>query len=276
MSLKEKIVKHRKKTFKKHYKVGLCLSGGGAKGFAHMGAFKAFEEYGITFDAVAGSSAGSLFGALYCSGLKYEDMYKLTGDIKDSDFRHNKLKFLPSNMDALASTIENIFPYKKLEDLKIPLYVVAVDIRSGKEIHFSNGDLIPILTGSCAIPGIFVPVRYKNMILVDGGVCNNVPADVLRDEGCDFVITVDCNCARGSGTNSNSIFTQFTTTVGIMMANNSKKGKNLSDIIICPDMRRYKSLKIISKNDMIEEGYRATKELMPEIENLFMGKYRKR
>ncbi len=276
MGLTQRRIEAKKKRFKKHYKVGLCLSGGGARGFAHLGAFKAFEEYGIKFDIVAGTSAGSLFGALYCSNMKYEDMYKLTCDIKDSNFRHNKLKFLPSKMNALSNTIKRILPYDDLKDLKIPLYVVAVDLRSGKEIHFSNGDLATILTGSCAVPGVFVPVRYKNMVLVDGGVCNNVPSDVLREAGCDFVVTIDCNCTRGRGTNSNNLFTQFATSIGIMMANNSKNGKILSDIIIYPDMRKYKSLKIISKNDMIEEGYRATIALMPEIEKLFMGKYHKR
>lgn len=276
MSFKEKRNLKKIARFKKKHKVGLCLSGGGARGFAHLGAFKAFEENGIHFDMVAGTSVGSLFGALYCTGMSYEDMLKSTHNVKDRDFRQSKLKFLPSSMDALTNTIRRIMPVDRIEDLKIPLYVVAVDLRSGKEKHFSSGELSPILTGSCAIPGIFMPVKYKNMVLVDGGVCNNVPADVLRLAGCDFVITIDCNCTRGSGTTSNNIFTQFATSIGIMMAQNSKNGQNLSDIVICPDMKRFKSLKIISKYDMIENGYRATIELMSEIKQLFMGELNKR
>jgi len=114
------------------------------------------------------------------------------------------------------------------------------------------------------------------MVLIDGGVKNNIPADVLRMNGCDFIITVDCNCNRGSGTNSDKLFTQFATSVGIMMVNNSKRGIELSDIIICPNLKRFKSLSLDGKDDMIKEGYRAAVEMMPEIQKLFAGKYKKK
>ncbi len=263
------------KKFKKKHKVALCLSGGGTRGFSYIGAFKAFEDYNIEFDAIAGTSAGSLFGALYASGLKYEDMYKLTYGIKDKDFRHSKLGFLPSGLDGLQNIIKRVMPVSRIEQLKIPYFAVAVDLKSGKEIHFSTGELSKVIAGSCAIPGVFLPVKYKNMTLVDGGVTNNIPADVLRDEGYDYIVTIDCNCTRGSGTNSENLVTQFRTSIGIMMANNSKNGKILSDIVICPDLKRFKSLKINGKNDMIKEGYRATVEKMPEIIKLFTGKLKK-
>ena len=91
MKLREYFKKRKLNRFKKKYKVGLCLSGGGTRGFAHLGAFKAFEECGIEFDAVAGASAGSLFGALYATEMKYEQMYKLSKNVKNSDFRKSKL-----------------------------------------------------------------------------------------------------------------------------------------------------------------------------------------
>jgi len=155
------------------------------------------------------------------------------------------------------------------------LFVVAVDIKTGEEVDFCSGDIATIVSGSCAIPGIFLPVKYKNMVLIDGGARNNIPADVLKMNGCDFVVTIDCNCTRGGGTNSNNMFTQFTTSVGIMMVNNSIRGRKFSDIIICPDMRRFNSLKIIDKDAMIEEGYKATMEMMDDIEKLFSGGMKK-
>ena len=265
-----------KKKFKKKFKVGLCLSGGGTKGFSYIGAFKAFEEYGIEFDMVAGTSIGSLFGAIYASKTDLNKIKDISKSLKNKDFRHSKLGILPSSMDKLQELISQVLAVKKAEDLKIPYFAVAVDLKTGKEIHFSSGDLTKIITGSCAIPGVFLPVKYRNMTLIDGGVRNNIPADVLKMNGCDFVVTIDCNCARGGGTNSDKLFTQFSTSVGIMMVNNSKQGTELSDIIICPDLKKYKSLSLEGKDEMIKEGYRATVEMMPEIQKLFLGKYRKR
>lgn len=276
MHIKEYLEKRRKKKFKKKYRVGLCLSGGGTRGFAHLGAFKAFEEAGIEFDMVAGTSAGSLFGALYATKMKYADMLTLASGVKNSDFRNAKLKFLPSKMDNLNQLIKSIFPVRRIEELKIPFFAVSVDLKTGEEIHFKEGELAPILSGSCAIPGVYYPVKYKNMTLIDGGVKNNIPADVLRDNGCDFVVTIDCNCTRGRGTKSENFFTQFMASVGIMNVNNSNKGKALSDIVICPNMEKFASMKVKDRIEMINEGYRATKEMMPYIENLFSGRFKKR
>lgn len=276
MGLKAFFKKRKTKKFRKKHKIGLCLSGGGARGFAFLGAFKAFEEYGIKFDAVAGCSTGSIFGAVYASGMPIDEVLNKTVDISTKDFRNSKLGFLPSKMDRLGETLKSILPVKKIEELPLPYYAVAVDLRTGNEMHFSEGDLVPIITGSCAIPGVFVPVKYKGMVLVDGGVLNNIPADVLKENGCDYVVTIDCNSTRGGGTNSNSLVTQFFTSVGIMMVNNSKKGQKCSDILVCPDMQKFSSLKIVNKEEMIKQGYVATKAMMPEILKLFEGKVKKK
>ncbi len=276
MKLSEKIKIKKKKKFREKYKIGLCLSGGGVRGFAHMGAFKAFEEYGIKFDMVAGTSAGSLFGMLYASNYSYADMYKLTNSIKTADFKKSKLGFLPSKMDLLQNLIQTIAPVEKLEQLPIPLFVVAVDIRTGREMDFSTGSIAPILAGSCAVPYVFYPVKYKDMLLVDGGVLNNIPADVLRENGCDFVITIDCNCARGQGTTSNKFTSQLSACFGIMLASNSKNGIKNSDIVICPKLSNYNFLKLKEKDAIIQEGYDAVIRILPEIEKLLMGEYRKK
>lgn len=276
MSFKSFLEERAKKKFKKKYKVGLCLSGGGTKGFSYLGAFKAFKEYGIEFDMVAGTSAGSLFGAIYASQMDISKIKDATKGLKSRDFRSSKLGILPSSMDKLHDLIEQVIPIKKAEELKIPYYAVAVDLKTGKEVHLNNGNLASIITGSCAIPGVFLPVKFKNMTLIDGGVKNNIPADVLKMNGCDFVVTIDCNCSRGGGTNSEKLFTQFSTSVGIMMVNNSIKGIELSDLIICPDLKKYKSLSLDGQDEMVKEGYRATVEMMPEIIKLFHGKHKKR
>lgn len=276
MALKEYLRERKKKKFKKKYKVGLCLSGGGTKGFCNLGVFKAFEEMGITFDAVAGTSAGSLFGSLYASGFKYEDMYKFTRNIKNSNFRKSKLGFLPSKMDILIENIKAVLPYTKIQDMPIPFYIVSADLKTGKQVVLDEGDIAYSIAGSSAIPGVYFPVKYKGMTLIDGGVVNNIPADILRARGCDFVITVDCNSTRGGGTTSTNLFTQFTASIGIMMKNNSTEGLRLSDLIIAPDLSKFNSLNVAGKDEMIEIGYLATMELKDEIEKIFLGKVKKR
>lgn len=276
MGIKKYLKKRKKIKFRKKFKIGLCLSGGGTRGFAHLGAFKAFEENGITFDMIAGTSAGSLFGVLYAAGLSYEEIDKLTQGVKETEIRKAKLGFLPSSTDKLQALINERLPVKMIEKLKTKFFAVAIDLKTGEEIHFSKGDISPIIAGSCAVPGVFLPVKYKNMNLIDGGVKNNIPADVLRLNGCDFVITIDCNSTRGGGTSSEKFHTQFLTSIGIMMVNNSSKGLSNSDIIIRPNMKTFKSSKLHGREEMINEGYNAVIQVLPEIESLFSGEYKKR
>lgn len=275
MYIKKQEIQKKQEKFRKKHKVGLCLSGGGTRGFAYIGAFKAFEEFGIKFDAVAGCSIGSVLGAVYASGMSVEEMCDKTKEIKTRNFRSQKLGFLPSKMERLAETINQLLPVKRIEELKIPFSAVAVDVKTGKEVHFMNGNLVSVITASCAIPGVFVPVKYKGMTLVDGGVLNNVPADILKEMECDYIVTLDCNSTRGEGTKSSNIVSQYIATIGIMTANNSQKGHALSDVLICPNMKNFSSLKIVDKEEMIEQGYIATKDKIPEILQLFSGKLKK-
>lgn len=275
MSLFSYIKEKKQKKFREKHKIGLCLSGGGTRGFSYIGVFKALQENNIKFDAIAGTSAGSLFGALYASGMTYQEMCKCANNVKNSDFRKPKLGFLPSKMDKLQEKLKEVLPVKKAEELKIPYYAVAVNLKTGKEVHFHEGNLASIIAGSCAIPGVFCPVKYKNMTLIDGGVSNNIPVDVLKENGCDLVVTIDCNCTRGGGTSSESLITQFVTSIGIMMVNNSKKGLKLSDLLICPKLTQFNSLDVSGKEEIIKEGYRATMEMMPAIKSLFDGKLKR-
>lgn len=268
--------KRKEKKFRKKHKVGLCLSGGGTRGFAFLGVFKAFEENGITFDMVAGTSVGSLFGAMYSAGLTYEEMLKYASKLKTNDFKRTKLAFLPSKLDGLQNIINSILPDQRIEDLSLPFFAVAVDLRTGKEVDFSSGELAPILAGSCSVPWVFVPVKYKNMLLVDGMVLNNVPADVLLDNGCDYVVTVDCNSSRVKGTNSNNIFTLAFTSMNIMMSNTSSKGKKISDILIELDLSKFSPMSVKGREEMIEIGYNATIKKIDEIKALFTGGFNKK
>lgn len=257
---------------KKKKKIGLCLGGGGTRGYAHLGALKAFEEYGIKFDVVAGTSVGSLVGALYCSNVKFERMYEISKTIQPKEIRKSKFGFMPSSTAGLQNLIKDNVPFENLEDLPTKLFVVAVDLKTGVEYNFEHGEIASLVAGSCAVPAIFTPVPYKDYYLIDGGVMNNIPANVLKEDGCDIVITVDVNSTRGSGTDSTRTMDTIMASFGIMMKNNSKSGYTYSDIIIKPDIKKYKSTKIEGADEMIQEGYNATMALMPQIMQLIKSK----
>ena len=252
--------------------IGLCLGGGGARGFAHLGALKAFEEYGINFDMVAGCSVGSCAGAFICAGKSFKQTYNIAKELQVKDIKRNKIKFMPSSTEGLEELISNNIKQKNIEELPKKLFIVSVDAKTGKEIVFDSGSLSKAVAGSCAVPGVFYAVNYNNMTLIDGGVMNNIPADVLRKRGCDVVITVDVNSTRGVGTNSDKFYDIFLASIGIMMKNNSKQGYLYSDIVIQPDMKRFKSSKLDGYEAMVEEGYNATVSAMPEILKLIKSK----
>ena len=255
--------------FGRKIKVGIAFGGGGTRGFSHLGAIKAFEEFGIKFDYVAGTSAGSLVGAFYAAGYTYKQMYEIIKNVKERDIRKNIIPFTPSKIDGIGELIIDNLGDINIEDLKIPFSAVAVDIKSTKEICLAKGNLAKAVMGSCAVPGIFTPVVYKDMILCDGGLQNTIPADVPRYFGCDYVISVDVNKSRTYGTDSTKVLDVLTCSIRILMKSNAVRGYVNSDVIIAPETKRFKSTKTDGMDDMIEEGYKAAIDMMPKIIAIF-------
>lgn len=264
----------RKKEKLKHkrVKIGLALGGGGARGFAHLGAIKAFEENHIDFDFVSGTSAGSFAGALYCAGFSYKQMYEAAKELKRKDIKPNRFLFMPSKMESFEGVIRGIIGDISFEELKKPFAAVAVDLISTDEIVITKGSVAKAVTGSCAVPGIFVPVELDNMHLADGGLQNTIPSDVPRMFDCDYVVAVDVNPARGSGTNSLKMIDVLSASMRILMKSNAIKGYLNADIVIQPETKRFSSTKLDGLEEMIEEGYAATMEKMPEILDLISKK----
>ena len=253
---------------KKPIRVGLALSGGGARGVGHIGAIKAFEENGIKFDYVAGTSAGSIVGALYAYGLTSEQMIQEANKISAKDIRTSKIPFVPSKTEGMELIIASIIQSAKFSDLKLPFCAVATDVKSGTEIYLTKGDVAKSVCASCAVPGIFSPVEIDNYLLFDGGLMNNIPSNVPKQHGCDVVIAVDLNSTRGQGTESTKYFDLMMASVRIMMKSNSLKGYLNADVMIKPDLKKYKSTKLESINDLVQETYNATIFKMDEIKQL--------
>lgn len=257
--------------YKKHKKVkiALVLSGGGARGFAHLGAIKAFEEFGLEFDFVSGTSAGSLVGAFYAAGYKFDDMLDVARKFDAKDIRTSKLVFVPSKTDGLENVIKSNLGDINIEDLKLPFTATAVDLKSTDEICLTKGNLAKAVAASCCVPAVFQPVEHNGRNLCDGGLRNTMPADIPRLFGCDYVVSVDVNKSRLYGTDSTKLLDVIGCTIRILMESNVDKGYEYSDIVLKPETKRFKSTKSEGYLDMIEEGYRETISKMPEIIKLF-------
>lgn len=257
---------------KKYRKIGLALGGGGARGFALIGAVRAFEEANIKFDYISGTSIGSVVGAMLAFGVTSQEMQDIATKIRVKDIRKNVIPFMPSSTENIEKIITQTVGDINIEDLKTPFCAVAVDMISGNEVDITKGCLCKALAGSCAVPTVFNAVEFEDKLLFDGGLQNTIPADVLRKLGCDAVVSIDINSTRGNGTDSKKYFDLLMASVRVMMKSNAIKGYLNSDIIVKPDLKRFSASKTTGMLEMIEEGYNATKKMIPEIKNLFRKK----
>ncbi|MDH3949317.1 MAG: patatin-like phospholipase family protein, partial [Gammaproteobacteria bacterium] len=190
-------------------KIGLALGGGGAKGLAHIQMLQVLDELNLRPHRIAGTSIGAIMGALYASGMSGQEIQQLIDRLtvsKDESwwsalFEEDVGRWWDIieiqlgrgglvDTQGLAGFLREIIPLTQFEDLNIPLKVVAADFWERKQVVFDRGDLFPALQASIAIPGLFSPVQYKGRVLVDGGLVNPVPYDLLFDE-CEVVIGID-------------------------------------------------------------------------------------
>lgn len=258
---------------KKPKRPALVLGGGATRGLAHIGAIKAFEEHGIEFNYVVGTSVGSIIGAFYAAGVKSQTMIDFVKTINVKDIKSGIIPLVPSKTDGIQNLMKNYLGDINIQELERKFCAVAVDIKTGQEVHFTKGNLAKIVAGSCSVPGVFLPVKYEDYILHDGGLSNNIPGNVPKLVfECDSVIAIDVNSSRGYGTDSEKLIDTLMASIRIMMKSNSLKGYLNSDIIVQPDLKRFKSTKLDYIDEMIMEGYNATIFQMEKIKNILNGK----
>lgn len=179
------------------YRLGVALSGGGARGFAHAGALMAIEEAGLKPDIIAGVSAGSVIAVLYAAGIKPLQMAQLFASVGLKSFAELKLGHggifaIDKFKNFILRAIGN---FRNLEDLPIPVYIGATNLDTGKPVAFSKGEIGPRMIASCSIPIVFSPVIINGEHYVDGGVLRNHPAWMIR-EMCDFLIGINVSPLR--------------------------------------------------------------------------------
>jgi NTE family protein len=177
-------------------KIGLALSGGAARGLAHIGVIRVFENEGIPIDLVAGTSAGSIVGGALAAGLSADEIAEIGARLRWRNIGKMTLSKLGlQSNQRLEDLLRRHLPISRFEDLRIPFAAVATDLRSGDPVVMSGtGDVPFAIRASCAIPGFYVPVVDEaGRQLVDGGLVSNMPASEVRALGADIVIAVDVN-----------------------------------------------------------------------------------
>ena len=166
-----------------HKPVTLVLSGGGARGFFHIGVLKALKEYNIPIKEIVGTSIGAIVGAMYCSnpGINFDEVIKQTDFKKFMRFSFSQTGII--NTKNLEKYFRDIIKVSNFSQLKIPLKFNATDVNTGEEVKFYKGDLFPALMATMSIPGIFPVVKINKKILVDGGVKNHLPLSLTNTRG---------------------------------------------------------------------------------------------
>lgn len=252
-------------------KVGLALSGGGARGFAHLGVLRVLERQGIPFELIAGTSAGSFVGGAIAAGMTAEDIIKAGGDI--SWFSIAGLSYSPRGLLSnvgLAKFIEKHFPASRFEDMNMPFAAVTCDIETGGEVVLKDkGDVAPAIRASCAIPGVFTPVQIGGRHLVDGGIVSPVPVNAAREMGADVVIAVDLLACgtTGSGTPLTALGVVFQSAMMLMRA--ASKGLHYrADIVIAPPIAHIRPDEMRKRDELIGLGEQAALEKIDELKDL--------
>lgn len=249
-------------------KSGLALGSGGTRGFAHLGVLKAFEDEGIKFDYVAGTSAGSIAGALYAGGYTVTQMIEFISRLSIKDVKNSKIVFMPSSSKPIENVLKGFMGDIVFSDLKRKFACVTVDLITGKEVVLTKGSVARAVSASCSVPPFYRPVEYEDMHLIDGAFANPIPANVVRSMGADVVVSVEVNSARGAGTESLNIIDVYRTAVRIAMRATADEGIINSDIMLAPNLNEFKSFNIKGANEMIKLGYDCAYEKMAEIKKL--------
>jgi NTE family protein len=249
----------------KQYKTGLVLSGGGARGFAHLGVIEALNEAGIFPDVISGTSAGAIIGVLYADGHSPREILNMMNGASRLDFMRPALpREGLLQINGIIKILRAGLRSKEFRDLKIPLFVTATDLNNGKAVYFSEGELFDPVIASASIPVLFQPVKINNISYVDGGVLDNLPLKPIENQ---------CRSLIGSFVNPVGYMEKVTGLISIaertfmlsMMKEVAEKAKKF-DIFIAPlELRNYKILDPEKSQLLFEIGYCATREKLKTI-----------
>ena len=245
-------------------KIGLILSGGGARGISHIGAVKALMEQGIKPDIISGTSAGAFIGALLAYGYSPDDILDIF--LKTSFAGYLRFGFSMGGLlriDRAEEILKKYIPENSFEALKIPLIVTATDIHAGEEICFRKGELAKPVLASCCLPGLFKPIHFQGRDLVDGAIFNNLPVACLEKE-VDYMIGIHCNpiLLQKSSSNMHQItYRSFR----LAMRGKAKASLDRCNLLIeAPELYEFNTFDFRKVQKLFDIGYNYTKQLLAE------------
>jgi NTE family protein len=253
----------------KYYQVGLTLSGGGAKGIAHIGVIQALLDNNIRPEIISGASAGSIIGSLYAAGVSPDDMIHAVND--SSFFKVFRIVGIPGagliKLDYLKERMQEFIKVDSFEALKYDMNICATNMNLGKPIIFNSGTLFDKIMASCAVPWLFKPIIINGHMFADGGITNNMPAQAIRDK-CDVLI--GCNVKPKLEISENNDLDSFMgitqRCVDLSLWTNSKPNVKCLDVYIAPEkLQGFSSFNMKRTKEMCEVGYEETMKNMPKL-----------
>lgn len=242
--------------------LGLALGGGAVLGAAHIGVLRALDELGLKVTHLAGTSMGALVAALHASGVSGKEMESLAGDLRWPEltaFSPSRLGvFSTDRMDAL---IRRKAGGMQIQDLPIPVALIATDISSGEKVVMDRGDLASAACASACVPGLFVPVEREGRLLVDGGLLENLPLSPLRDWQVERLIAVDVHMGRTFHRPRN-LPELLGNALDMALGHAARERRELADLLITPDTSSWSRADMEDLPALVREGYRAAMEAL--------------
>lgn len=253
-------------------RLGLALSGGAARGLAHVGVLKVFEEHGVRVDRVAGTSAGALVGGALAAGMSAVEIEKIGRAMRWRDLGRMTVSRLGVQSNAVMEKyVRERFPVSRFEELPTPFAAVATDLRTGAAVVMRDeGDLGFAVRASCAIPGWYVPVAdAKGRQLVDGGLVANLPVSVVRALGAEVVIAVDVNSegAKFLGPPA-SVLGVLLQSMLVVQRVAVEHQRQLADVVLSPAVGHLRWDELARADEFIDAGIEAARAAMPAIKEL--------
>ncbi len=239
--------------------LGLALGGGAVKGAAHMGVLNAFEEADLRPDFISGTSIGAMVGTLYAFGKTPQQIVDLAKDMNWLDItRYTFSRYGILSNKAIQEIMEDQIGDVNLEDSPIPLAVIATDISTGERVVLKDGSAAQAVMASTCIPGVFVPVRYRKRLLVDGGIVEHVPVSSLQQMGADYIVGVDLSSGQ-SLQPPNGIIDVILNAVEIAVQHQARMHAGTADLVIRMDVRQYGKPGEANVKRLYDRGYAVTK-----------------
>lgn len=246
-------------------KIGLALSGGGARGFAHLGIAQFMYEQNIKPDMISGTSAGAIAGAFLAAGYQPKRTMEIISDINFLKFFRPAMSWTGLvNLEKISDLLLEYFPENSFDSFEVPLIISTTNFTKGENVNFESGELIKPLLASASIPIIFKPILIGDDSFVDGGITNNLPANVIKPH-VDFTIGINCN-PLGTSNSNNGMKDIMERTMLMIINYQTKEQAKLCDIFIEPQaLTKYKVFALSKAKEIYEIGYESAKETFSNL-----------